>query len=112
MKETLENALGVKIRYGKMDESKGAVIYKEKDKVIRSKHAYDWENILPVAGEIVARQLGIVKENETVTEAQRNVFTNWMLEGKLDGSTETKAFETAMKNPLNAAVYTPKNILS
>ncbi len=62
--------------------------------------------VLPVAGGVVAEKLGIVKKAEDATEAQRNVFTNWMLEGKLDDSAEAKAFETAMKNPLNAAVKT------
>lgn len=63
MARMIEDALGIKIRTGKLDVGRpanGTVIYKPNDKVIRSLHAYDWENILPVASGLMAERLGII----------------------------------------------------
>ncbi|MBR3723039.1 MAG: methyltransferase, partial [Selenomonadaceae bacterium] len=105
MAKALESALGVKIRYGKMGLPHGAsaVVFKEKDKVIRSQNAYDWENILPVASGIIADKIGIAN----ATEEQKNVISNWFLEGTLDSESEAgKAFVKALNEDTNAAIKT------
>lgn len=100
MATMLEDALGVKIKYGKTEFPQGeTVIYKEKDKTIRSKHAYDWENILPVAGGLIAERLGISSRAKDTTPEMRNYIADWILTGAANNtSPEAKQFQKAMAN--------------
>ena len=103
MARMIEDALGVKIRTGKLDVGRpenGTVVYKEKDKVIRSLHAYDWENILPVASGLMAERLGIVGKAADTTAAMRNYISTWILTGAPNNtSVEADTFHRAMQDP-------------
>lgn len=97
--EMLEKALDVKIRYGKL-EGENDVVYKEDDKVIRSRHAYDWENILPFAGKLAAEKLGI----KNPTQEMNNYIATWILTGAPNNmSEEADAFHKAMRNNIPMA---------
>ena len=101
MADLLGKALKITIRGGKIADRKGNVIYKANDRVLRSKHMYDWENILPVAGGIIAEQLGIVKEAKQTSEAMKNYIADWILTGAPNNtSKEAKEFQKGMqRNP-------------
>lgn len=98
--EMIEKALDVKLRYGKMDGNKSQVVYKPEDRVLRSRHAFDWENILPVAGRIAAEKLGIEP-----TEAMNNYIADWILTGAPNNvSKEADTFHKAMReHPADSA---------
>ena len=101
MAETLGKALNLTIRSGKIADANGNVIYKESDRVLRTKHAYDWENLLPVASGIIAERLGIAQKHNQTTDEMRNYITSWILTGNPnDNSQEAKTFRAAMqRNP-------------
>ena len=98
--EMIEKALDVKLRYGKMEGNKSQVVYKPEDRVLRSRHAFDWENILPVAGRIAAEQLGIEP-----TESMNNYIADWILTGAPNNvSKEADTFHKAMRqHPADSA---------
>lgn len=98
--EMIEKALDVKLRYGKMDGNKSQVIYKPDDRVLRSRHAFDWENILPVAGRVAAEKLEIEP-----TEEMNNYIADWILTGAPNNvSREADTFHKAMQqHPADSA---------
>ncbi|MBO6292009.1 MAG: hypothetical protein J6N51_07120 [Selenomonas sp.] len=92
--EMIEKALDVKVRYGKMEDKDGKVIYKPESRTIRSRHAFDWDNILPVAGRVAAWKLGI----KTPTKEMCNYIGKWIMTGAPnDTSPEAKKFHAAMQ---------------
>lgn len=104
--EMLEKALQVKIKPG--DVSKGVypldgfghgkVIFKESDKVIKSQNAYDFENILPLSGAIIAEKLGMVDKWTKAPEETRNYIAKWIVTGAPnDTSAVAKDFAKAMQ---------------
>ena len=101
MADLLGKALNLTIRAGKIADQNGKVVYKEADRVLRTKQMYDWENILPVASGIIAERLGIVSKHDQTPAAMRNYITNWILTGNPnDTSQEAKTFQEGMRrNP-------------
>lgn len=103
----IEKALDVKINPGNVDGSvfpsdgfgKGYVIFKEENKILRSKNAYDFENILPITGAIVAERLGIVKKWTDATAEQRNYIANWLAIGAPNDTSDfAKVFAKKMQD--------------
>ena len=96
--ENLRALSGHRILYGNV---KGAddVVVNHMQKLIQSRHAYDWEKLLPVVGEEIAKQLKI-----NPTSAQSNYIADWLLTGALNNtSAEAKEFQKAMRdNPAQA----------
>lgn len=81
---------GYKIGFGRTDKD---IDVKDKEKVIRTKKAYDWERILPVVGKLTARQLGLQE-----TPEMSNYIADWILTGTVNNrSAEAIAFEKAMR---------------
>lgn len=99
--EMIEKALDVKLRYGKMNGNKSKVVYKPEDRVLRSRHAFDWENILPVAGRVAAEKLGINNSSEEM----HNYIATWIITGAPNNvSQEADMFHKAMReHPAEAA---------
>ena len=92
MKIALENLIGYKISSGHLAGENISI--KPKSKVIRTKSAYDWENILPAVGQVVAEKL-----NLPATEKMKNYIASWIIDGSPNNtSAESKEFQRAMQN--------------
>ena len=61
-------------------------------KIIRARHAYDFEKLLPAAGEPIAKVLGL-----TPSDKLSDCIANWMMTGVLTSSQEATAFQKAMR---------------
>ena len=75
------------------------VIIDDMRKVIQSRNAYDWENILPKIGGQIARELDL-----SATPEMSNYVADWLLTGALNNTSEqSKQFAKAMRdNPAKA----------
>lgn len=74
-------------------------MFKEDNKIIHSKNAYDFENILPITGAIVAERLGIVKKWTDATVEQRNYIANWLPTGAPNDTSDfAKVFAKKMRD--------------
>lgn len=90
MKDALERAAGVSIRAGHID---GMTNVKTAGGVIRTRNAYDWETILPEAGKMIAKRLGLKSTNEMGA-----YIGKWILDGAPnDTSQEAADFQKAMR---------------
>ena len=96
--ENLRRLSGHRILYGHV---KGAddIVVDHMQKLIQSRRAYDWENLLPVVGEEIAKQLKLNPNSE-----MSNYIADWLLTGALNNtSTQAKDFQKAMReNPAMA----------
>ena len=99
--DTLRRLSGHRILYGYVDGA-DAVVVDHLQKLIQARQTYDWENLLPVVGKEIAKQLKL-----SPTQEQSNCIANWFLTGTLNNRTaEAKAFEKAMRdNPAMAELF-------
>ena len=98
LKHTLEDLTGMKIYFGKLDESV-EIVTDELKKVIRSRDAYDFEKILPECGGVIAKRLAL-----SPSKAMNNYIAKWIMTGAPnDESTEAKAFQKAMRENTGVA---------
>lgn len=83
-----------RILYGYIDGADDIVV-DHMQKLIKSRNEYDWEKLLPVVGEEIAKNL-----NLNATQAQSNYIADWLLTGALNKqqSAEGQAFANAMRN--------------
>ena len=82
---------GYKIGYGHTTKD---IEVKDAEKVIRTLKAYDFERIMPVVGELTAKQLGL-----EATPEMSNYITDWLMTGAVSNrSDEALEFEKAMRN--------------
>ena len=89
----LKELTGYKIAYGHY-LGKDAAFVDDLQKVIRSKKRYDFENILPKVGQVLAKNL-----NLPASEEMHNYIASWMLDGAPNNtSAEAKAFQKAMRD--------------
>lgn len=92
LREQLEDLIGLKIRWGKLDGKEAAVL-KEAEGIIRAKTAYDFKAVIPKAGKAICSALGIQS-----TEAMNNYIADWILTGAVNNtSAEAAKFAKAMK---------------
>ncbi len=97
MKESLEDLTGYKISSGHLASENGNIAVKNNSKVIRTQSAYDWENILPEVGKLVAEKLKL-----TPTAEMNNYIADWIVDGAINNtSAESKEFQRAMQNADN-----------
>ena len=83
-----------KIYYNYNGEKEGNVIVDSIQKVILARHAYRWEELLPVAGKQIAENLGLA-----TTPEMSNYIADWMATGAINNtSPEATAFQKAMSN--------------
>lgn len=92
--DNLRRLSGHRILYGHI-KGADAIVVDHLQKLIQSRKTYDWEKLLPVVGEEIAKNL-----NLNATQAQSNYIADWLITGALNNTTspEAKAFEKAMRN--------------
>ena len=93
----LQELTGYKVAYGHLTGNDGVFI-DDLQKVIRSRRAYDWENLLPKVGAVISKQLNLPQ-----TEQMSNYISSWILDGETNASAEAKEFEKAMR--ANPAIF-------
>lgn len=92
--DNLRRLNGYRILYGYVDGADDVVI-DNLQKLIKSRNAYDWEKLLPVVSEGIAKNLRL-----NATQAQSNYIADWLTTGALNNTTspEAKAFAKAMRD--------------
>lgn len=91
IRRMLEDVTNMSIQWGKFDPS---LPYDKVKGVIRAKHAYDWEKLLPECGRAIAERLGIANPSEKM----KNYIADWLLTGAPNNtSQEAKDFAAAMR---------------
>ena len=91
MRIALEEITGYKISSGHLGS--GEIAVKPNAKVIRTQKAYDWTNILPEVGKIVAQKL-----NLPASDAMNNYIADWIVDGAPNNvSSEAKEFQRVMR---------------
>ena len=94
----LEKLADIRILTGHIKGAK-AIDVDEFHRLLKSRQAYDWENILPEIGGMLAKSLNLNDSRE-----MRNYFTDWLLTGAPNNkSPEAKAFQQAARN--NPAMF-------
>ena len=92
MKIALEEITSYKISAGHLEG--GEIAVKPAAKVIRTQSAYDWKNILPEVGKIVAEKLNLAP-----SEKMNNYIASWILDGAPNNiSAESKDLQSSMCN--------------
>lgn len=96
----LKEVSGYKILYRQFS-GEDSVTMDTAHKVIRSKKAYDWENLLPKVGRGIAEDLKL-----TPSKKMDNYIASWLLTGEPNNnSTQAKDFAKAMReNPAQAEI--------
>ena len=91
--DLLYRVTGYKVDFGNI---KGAdqTIIDDVHKLIRAKHAYEWDKLLPQIGGKIAKTLKL-----NPTQEMSNYIADWCITGAIGNtSAEAKAFEKAMKD--------------
>lgn len=99
--DNLRRLRGYRILYGYVDGADDIVV-DNLQKLIQSRNAYDFEKLLPVVGEGIAKNLKL-----NPTQAQSNYIADWLMTGALTNTTspEAQAFAKAMRdNPAMAEI--------
>lgn len=98
--DLLYRVTGYKVDFGNVKDADKTII-DDMHKVIRAKHAYEWDKLLPQIGGKIAKSLKL-----SPTEEMSNYIADWCMTGAVgNSSSEAKAFETAMRNdPVTAGL--------
>ena len=93
IKQFLEKLADIRIVAGHIKGAK-LINVDEFHRLLHTRKAYDWENILPEIGGMLAKSLNIQD-----SEAMRNYVTDWLLTGAPNNnSAEAKTFQQAARN--------------
>lgn len=91
--DLLHRITGYKIDFGNIKDGDKTII-DDIHKFIRTKHAYEWEKLLPQIGGKIAKTLKL-----NPTQEMSNYIADWCITGAIGNtSDEAKAFEKAMAN--------------
>lgn len=98
--DLLYRVTGYKVDFGNVKDADKTII-DDVHKVIRAKHAYEWDKLLPQIGGKIAKSLKL-----NPTEEMSNYIADWCMTGAVGNqSAEAKAFEKAMRNdPVTAGL--------
>ena len=91
--DKLEELTRYKTYFNTNAKNEADVIVDSFQKIIRARHAYDFEKLLPATGEPIAKVLGL-----NPSEAMSNYIADWMMTGAINNtSKEATAFQKAMR---------------
>lgn len=91
--DLLHRITGYKVDFGNVKDGDQTII-DDIHKFIRTKHAYEWEKLLPQIGGKIAKTLKL-----NPTQEMSNYIADWVITGAPNNtSAEAKAFEKAMKD--------------
>ena len=98
--DLLYRTTGYKVDFGNVKDADQTII-DDVHKVIRAKHAYEWEKLLPQIGGKIAKTLKL-----NPTQGMNNYIADWCMTGAVGNrSAEAKAFEKAMHDdPVTAGL--------
>ncbi|MBR0290159.1 MAG: hypothetical protein IJQ82_14375, partial [Selenomonadaceae bacterium] len=98
--DLLYRTTGYKVDFGNVKDADQTII-DDVHKVIRAKHAYEWEKLLPQIGGKIAKTLKL-----NPTQEMSNYIADWCMTGAVGNrSAEAKAFEKAMHDdPITAGL--------